>query len=483
MESVLEEYSELILPDRRLTERVRSFVSSAWNAPAASLPKMLQDSARLEGAYRLLSNERVSFEALHQPHRERTARRARARATIAVVHDTSDILTPYANGDEVGYLTTGKSGYRAHVSLAMSVEPDRPARPLGVLQVEALFNTSPPSEKKKRKPLKRQQVVHSKEKAFLRWHRGIEASAEALEGCSSVVHVADREADDYTLFCRVLQLKQDFVIRLRNDRIAREADDETLDAEWSLLHTIAAEMTGEFCRMVPLSKRGAKGITVRAKTHPPREARCAKLHYGASEVELKRPRNLPADKYPSSLRLWLVRVWEETPPTGEAPVEWLLLTSEPCETVAEIARVVDIYRSRWMIEEFFKALKTGCALEERQLESRHALLNLLALFLPIAVHLLWLRTCARDTPDVPATEVLTPLQLTVVRHRSHRSMPENPTASQALWALAGMGGHIANNGWPGWQVLGRAFATLAEGLTVWEAAWAAATAAAARAEM
>ena len=471
MESVLEEYSELVLPDRRLTERVRSFVSSAWSSPAASLPNMLQDAASLEGAYRLLSNPRVGFEALQQPHRLRTARRARAQGSVVVVHDTTDVKTPYAAPEEVGYLNTGKSGYRAHVSLAMCVEPERPARPLGVLGVEALFNPNPPSARgTKKKPPKRQQMVRSKDKASLRWHRGIETSAEALAGCSSIVHVADREADDYTLFCKVLQLQQDFVIRLRNDRIAREVDDEALDQEWSLLHSISQEMTGEFCRMVPLSKRGAKGTPKSAKAHPPREQRCAKLHYGAIEVELQRPRKLPADEYPPSLHLWLVRVWEEKPPAGETPVEWLLLTSEPCEGAAEIARVVDIYRSRWMVEEFIKALKTGCALESRQLESRHALLNLLALMIPIAVHLLWLRTCARDTPDVPATDVLTPLQLTVIRHLSHRHMPQHPTAAQALWALAGIGGHIANNGWPGWQVLGRAFVEVAHGTKLWEAA-------------
>lgn len=219
-----------------------------------------------------------------------------------------------------------------------------------------------------------------------------------------------READSYTLFCKIRELGQDFVIRLRNDRIARVVDDETLDAEWSLLRTLATELTGKFERSVPLSKRGAKGITVRAKTHPPREARSAQLQYSATEVEIQRPRPLPAKDYPESLALWLVRVWEPEPPPGEQAIEWLLLTTESCETEAEIARVVDIYRSRWMIEDFFKALKTGCVLEERQLESRRALLNLLALTLPIAVHLLWLRTCARDTPDAPATEVLTPLQ-------------------------------------------------------------------------
>lgn len=179
---------------------------------------------------------------------------------------------------------------------------------------------------------------------------------------------------------------------------------------------------------------------------------------------------MPAKAFPESLHLTLVRVWEPSPPAGEVGIEWLLLTTESAETPAEIMRVVDIYRARWLIEDFFKALKSGCLIQERQFESAHALLNLLALFLPIAVHLLLLRSCARDSPDAPAAEVLTPLQLTVLRHLSHRKMPESPSASQALWALAGLGGHIANNGWPGWQVLGRAFITLSRALRPWELA-------------
>lgn len=468
MHSVAEEFSTLILQDERLARRTRSFLEAAMKCPSASLPTMLQDAAALEGSYRLLNNPRVTFASLHRPHRLRTAQRAVEAGDVVVVHDTTDVETPYAEPEEVGYLNTGRSGYRAHVSLALCVQPERPARPLGVVSTEACFQPKKPGKEKK--PVKRQAMVHSKEKMSLRWHRGIEACAEVLGDCTSVMHVADREADSYTLFCKVLQLGHGCVFRLRNDRSARLTDDEALDDEWSLLSVIASELKGSFTRTVPLSKRGAKGIVARAKTHPPREARSAELDYSAAAIELRRPRSLPAREFPDSLHLSLVRVWESQPPAGEKGVEWLLLTTESCETPAEIMRVVDIYRSRWMIEDFFKALKTGCLLQERQFESRHALLNLLALFLPIAVHLLLLRSCARDTPDAPATEVLTPLQLTVLRHLSHRKMPDNPTASQALWALAGLGGHIANNGWPGWQVLGRAFIKLAYALRPWELA-------------
>jgi hypothetical protein len=471
MQDVISEFEDLVLPDQRLVNRVRSFVRAAWGAPSESFPRMLQDAAQLEGGYRLLSNPRVTFEALQSAHAARTIERARSSMEVVVVHDTTEIETAYADPSEVGYLKTGRTGYRAHVSLAVGVEPNRIPRPFGVLSVLADFQTQPPTRSGKRKSKKSGwATARSQDKAFLRWERGIEASAEALEDCSSVIHVADREADSYPLFCKVQQLGHGCVIRLRNDRRARSADsEEDAIGEWSSMAEIAASMQGTFARPVPLSRRGHKAAPAQLKTHPPREARTALLHYGAAAVEIRRPHYLPAE-LPASLHLWLVRVWEPAPPQGEEPIEWLLVTTEPCETAAEIMRVVDLYRARWVIEDFFKALKTGCALEERQLETRHALLNALALFLPIAVHLLWLRTCARDQPEAPATDAFTSLQLEVLRHVSHRKMPPAPSVVQALWALAGYGGHIANNGWPGWQVLGRAFVRLLDAVAIWQLA-------------
>jgi hypothetical protein len=472
MQDVLVEFDELVLPDKRLIKRVRSFVKAAWKSPSASLPKMLEDVAALEGAYRLLSNERVSPEALRASHRIMTVARARETTEVVVVHDTSEIQTPYADASEVGYLQTGKAGYRAHVSMAQTVTPGRAVRPLGVLSVQTTFRTNPPSQGAPKRKISGGETARWKGKESERWWRGVEACADALEGCSTVVHVMDREADSYPLFSQIVQLGHSFVVRLRSDRRAKLADADSDDEQWSSLAALAVEMQGSFTREVPLSKRGAKGKTPpdKLRLHPPRDARCAQLHFGAVPVEISKPHYLPSADFPASLPLWLVRVWEPDPPPGEAPVEWLLITNEPCETPEEIARVVDLYRSRWTIEDLFKALKTGCSLEDRQLESRHALLNALSLFLPIAVHLLWLRTCARDEPNADASEVLTELQLTVLRHRSHRPLPAKPTAAQALWCLAGLGGHIPNNGWPGWQVLGRAFATLVEAATVWRLA-------------
>ena len=95
-----------------------------------------------------------------------------------------------------------------------------------------------------------------------------------------------------------------------------------------------------------------------------------------------------------------------------------LLTTEPIDTVEQIVRIVDWYRTRWLIEEFFKALKTGCAYEKRQLESLPTLLVALALLAPIAWRLLLLRHLSREPPATAATVALTPRQLQVLRASS-----------------------------------------------------------------
>jgi hypothetical protein len=473
-QDVLDEFAGLILPDKRLIDRVLKFVAAAAMSPSESLPDMLQDVASLEAAYRLLSNERVTPQALHKPHQTRTIERTRQASSVVVAHDTSDVQTPWAEPSEVGYLNTGKAGYRAHLSLALSVESDRPVRPLGVLSVETICRPKPSKSAGKKRP-SGAETARWKDKEYARWHRGVETSAQALADCPSVIHVMDREADCYALFSQIQQLDQGFIIRLRIDRRAKQGDDADDDLDWSTLGKLATEMQGICTREVPLSKRGAKRAPASLETHPPRESRNALLQFSAMKVEVPRPR-YDSDG-PTSLTVGFVRVWEPNPPEGEEPVEWLLITNEPCETPDEIVRIVDLYRCRWIIEEFFKVLKTGCALQERQFESREALLNLLALFLPIAVHLLWIRSCARDTPDAPATDVFTDLQLTVLRQVSHRRMSANPTAKEALWVLAGLGGHIPNNGWPGWQVLGRAYVKLLNAVKVWTLATAAAAAA------
>jgi hypothetical protein len=166
----------------------------------------------------------------------------------------------------------------------------------------------------------------------------------------------------------------------------------------------------------------------------------------------------------------VVRVWEPAPPPGEQPVEWVLLTSDPIGTAEQILRIVDRYRARWTIEEYFKALKTGCAYEARQLEDHQSLANALAVFAPIACTLLDLRSEARRFPEAPADLVLTKSQIEVLRTLGRMPLPEEPTQRDALLAVAALGGHIKWNGEPGWLTLSRGYTDLLMLTAGWEAA-------------
>ena len=163
-------------------------------------------------------------------------------------------------------------------------------------------------------------------------------------------------------------------------------------------------------------------------------------------------------------------MWEPEPPRDERPVEWLLYTSESIDTPAQIAAIVDIYRARWLIEECNKALKSGCLIEERQFESLAAMKVMLAISLPIACEVLALRAGARENRVRPATDVLSPLQITILRRLGSRTLPDEPTALDVLLALAAMGGHQRSNGDPGWLVLQRGMRRLLDYETGWRAA-------------
>src|SRR4029077_9790487 len=129
------------------------------------------------------------------------------------------------------------------------------------------------------------------------------------------------------------------------------------------------------------------------------------LSFAATCVELKR----------GSLPVNVIHVLERKPPRGQPAVEWFLLTNLPIDSDDAIAFAVDCYRARWTIEEYFKALKTGCQFEKRQLESAHSLLNALAILAPVAWRLLLLRHFARAKEKVSAANALTGKQLEVLR--------------------------------------------------------------------
>jgi hypothetical protein len=436
LSSLSSEVADADLGDIRLTRRLGLLVDSLADRPGESFPKALDDS-ELEAAYRFFGNAKVTPDAILAPHFRQTARRASVYSDVLVVHDTTQFeFGGDSKREGLGRLIRPGQGFFGHFALATSADGDR--EPLGLLNLETIFRHD------KAIPRKQRRAKDNRGESE-RWRRSIDATEARLPDGIRAIHVMDREADSYAILSTLDGAGRSYVIRSFQDRVL--TDDETR------LRAAAKAAKRSFEREVPLSRRpvidGPKG-----QRHPARRCRVAKLSFAAKAIEIPRTADAKAAASPT-LRLNVIYVWERRPPPGEPPVEWFLLTNLPVGTPDELGFAVDCYRGRWTIEEYFKALKTGCQYERRQLESAHSLLNALAVLAPVAWRLLLLRHLARHAPKRPATDALTTSQLKVLHAVAKRPIPNRPTVQEAMLAVAALGGHLPRNGDPGWLVLGR----------------------------
>jgi hypothetical protein len=431
--------------DARLRNRLASMTAKLAVDPSQSFPDAFTSGAELEAAYRFFGNPVVTPDVVLSAHFENTRARAAIEPTVLVVHDSSTFaFDPHGARIGLGRVRANGQAFFAHASLVLADDDSR--RPLGLAALSTWIRGEKPAAGAERP----------------RWFDHVQLSAERLGGPQKLIHVMDREADDFALLARLVEGGHRFIIRVAKDRLLAES---TWRESVKLSHA-SARIECAIHREAKLSKRTDRSRSPQQKTlHPSRGTRIAKLAIGATSITLKRPK--PQEKtLAASLPIHLVRVWEPEPPFGEEPIEWLLLTTEPIDSAEALLRIVDRYRARWTIEEYFKALKTGCAFSERQLGDYEGLVNALAVFAPIACRLLALRTDAQHAPDAPAIRVLESVEIEVLRALGRTPLPANPSARDALLAIAALGGHIKWSGEPGWLTISRGFAklqTLAEG--------------------
>lgn len=454
---VSEEFEGVELGDPRRSRRAKGVAGRLAAQPGASLPAAMVDRAMLEGLYRHLSSEGVAFEALLSGHVQKTVGRVVAAAEAYAIHDTTECSFGGSSRRQgLGTINAKDQGFLAHVTFAVAADGSRV--PLGVLAVERLVRLA------QKKTRQRSSKVTGKDptRESLRWSRGV-AAAEALAGRRGrLIHVADREADIYRLLAEMAVGGRRVIVRAVQDRMVVDG------ADLAPLFSVARETATTYTTEVPLSRRGKHHWPSK---HPLRNGRTATLSFASVPVRIRRP-SKNAKGLPEALDLNAVHVFELGPPPGQPPVEWLLLTSEPISTREEITKVIEGYRARWTIEEYFKAVKTGCAYESRQLESFHALENLLAYTLVVAYALLLMRTLARAGKSWPASAVLSDTELKVLRHFAKPKLAADASLRDALLAIAALGGHIKNSGDPGWLVLSRGWQRLRD----YEAGFMAATA-------
>jgi hypothetical protein len=454
MSTLLEDFEAAEFGDRRLTRRLLRIVEALIPDPSVSFPQATGTDASLEATYRFFQNDSVSPQQILAPHVAATVARAQQEQLVIVAHDTTEFSFSTAR-EGLGRINHAGRGFWGHFALALSSDGSR--RPLGVLGVQTLVRTGPT------RPDHHSESIPEEQRESFRWKQLVGTVADLLQGRAQAIHVMDSEADAYPLLASLVGSGHRFVVRLRCDRVVTDSTGRRTRLEQTL-----PAVRGRLVRDVVLSTRSALyRVSGGHKRNLPRTPRSAKLEFAATQVTLHAPRL--AQSAVESILANIVHVREIDVPTGLEPVDWKLVTTEPIESAADLERIVDTYRARWTIEEFFKALKTGCSFEKRQLESLPVLLNALAVLTPIACSLLRLRCAARDAPDLPAARVFPAIHLRVLERHPHTKLPLAATAHQAMLAVARLGGHIRNNGDPGWIVLGRGYdklLTLADGASL-----------------
>ncbi len=455
---IADEFRGAELGDPRRARRLLWLAQQVGESPGLSFPKIASSPSQLEAMYRFFGSEHVQWEAVLAPHVAATIARCEAEGVVIVVHDTTEFSFATEDAREgMGYLAAGGRGFEGHFALAVSAQGE--GAPLGVLGL--LPHVRPQRSRKPGEPRVKKPKRPRHELEADRWRKLAVSTERQLSETTKKIHVMDSAADSYPLFCELVDENISFVIRGHYDRHlqGKVRLSEHLDA-----------IESRMFREVPISARkGHAPAKHRIRSAIKRNARQATLHIKATSLELPRP--LHDKESAPSLSLNVVHVREHDAPEGMVPVEWTLLTTEPIDTPEAVERIVDMYRARWRIEEFFKALKTGCAYESRQLMSVHALLNALAVLAPIAWRLLVLRHLSRTASDAPATDVLTAEEIVILRVMSKRvRLGSSPTVQDALCAIAGLGGHLKQNGPPGWQTIWAGFATFSVAVEAWKAA-------------
>jgi hypothetical protein len=363
------------LGDARLDARLVKLTAALLASPQGSIPKACGNWPASKAAYRFFDNPRVVFDVIIERHRTSALLRAKQEAVVLAVADTT--MLDYTDHPETAGLgplaDVVHHGLLLHPTLL--VTPERV--PLGVIDPQMwvrdidTFGAEESSKKKRSLEEKESQKwVISAEEA-MRFQQDVGPSTR-------VVSVFDREGDTYDVLSWATGSAPTPIDLLVRAKVDRKVDQEAARL-WEVLE----------------NTKVAQQIEITKPRKPGEKARSAVLSIRYATVVLLKPRGSKAQSESVTVQAVLAR--EDDPPAEAEAIEWMLLTTVLVESVEDALRIVKWYTCRWSIEMFFKVLKSGCATEERQLETAERLKRCLVLDLLVGN-----RSRGQGVPDCSA---------------------------------------------------------------------------------
>jgi hypothetical protein len=441
---ITDELQTANLGDKRLNDRFATVVDQLSSKPSESIPAACGGWADISAAYRFFDNEKVTPAKVVAPHRDATVVRCREHTVVLVAQDTSELELTRPH-EKVGGPLRDEQHWGIHIHPSLVVTPER--IPLGILHAH-MWARDPDDFHKRLKA--RTKPIEDKES--FRWLEGYQqACALKRQIDSQVVSLSDSEGDIYECFLAWADTSAgptaDFIVRACQDRCLSKKDPTYEKDVTTLLWEAVEQAPVQGKRQIEVGPRPAL-TGDGSKRRQARSARTASVTLQAATVTLQGPWRPGQDgergrKLPD-VTVNVVLVREENPPAGEPAVEWMLVTSLPVTTLSEIATVVDYYCCRWMIEMYFKVVKSGCEVEKRQLETTDRLMACVAVYLIVAWRVLYLVHLGRECPEMKCDAVLMPQEWqSVWRVATGEDPPKQvPSLGVMTKLIAQLGGYI-----------------------------------------
>lgn len=467
--SLSEEVGNANFGDSRLSRRIAKIAEEFGANPNLSIPGATSGRAEMEAAYRFFDNEKVTPEKILAPHYAATIGRIKQSDFVLLVQDTSELDLTRPSQQVLGAGPMDCESRRgAFFHPLQSFDLD--GIPLGMVwhqswareRIEKGLSRGEKSKKRKATPIE--------DKESLRWVEGLRAARNVAQQCpeTTCVCVGDSEADIYELFSEPRATENEnfhILVRACQTRATQDQSNWLTDAKATpCLHRCSVDVSARTARL----KNSSVKLSPRKKS---RQARIAEVEVRATTVTLRAPwrhdRKLP------KVTINVVLIDEANPPEGCDAIQWVLVTSLPIETLEQVKKVVEAYCIRWQIEIFFKTIKTGCRVEERQFESLPRLLNCLAVYSIVAWRIMYLCRLGRTCPDLSCEVIFEPGEWKAVYKTTKRSKPlpkDPPTLNQMIRMIASLGGYvIRKKTQPGPQTLWIGMQRLHDLALAWEA--------------
>ena len=443
---VVDELKTADLGDKRLDERFARVLDALAARPTASIPAACGGYKEMTAAYRFFDNDKATFKSVLKPHRESTLERIAAQPIVIIAQDTTeiDLTRPDQQVAGAGPLDGGpRRGVLLHELHAFT--PD--GTPLGTVDAvpwtrdDEPLAPSPESKRNRKK-------TPIEEKESCRWLDTIDKCRDVARESpnTQVVAVADSEADIFELLvtAQADPHEIDWIVRACHNRalVPDENRAESAEPAEKLLWESVASAPVLFTQTISVRGRKPKVSCETRGRRQARQPRKTEVEVRAATVTLRPPWRADRKLPPVTLNVVLVR--EIDPPDGEEPVEWLLLTNLPIKDAEQVRLIVQYYCIRWLIEIYFRTLKSGCRVEDRLFEHIDRLLPCLAAYMIVAWRTLYVCRLGRSCPDVSCEAVFEPAEwksvYRVVRRKALPAAP--PTLAEMVRMVAQLGGYV-----------------------------------------